>query len=202
MGAFVQAIDIIGKDFHPGQRSRCPACIGNASQHENLCVSPTQPENITGAAAGLALKKTKNNILDETLMWKFSVVLHHCSPQEIGSYLDGIRALTERMAREKENGVRSDFPRSKRWNPDVRIEQLKEVLRTMVLDCARHGVEACACGKHCGEAWDVNFYGVKLTPPSSSTRTSPMAGRKRSREASEEEDRRVRQRHDMFFARL
>lgn len=205
MGAVVQAIDIIGKDLSPGigslVRSSCNTCIGAPSQYEDLCISLTQPENITAAAIGSSSKKTKNYILVETLMWKFSVVLHHF-PHKIGWQLDGIRALVEQMAREKEIGLSNDFAKSNKWNEDVRALRLKKILRAMVLDCARHGFEICACGKHHSEAWDMNSSGAIPTPPSSSSRTSPIIGQKRSREASDEDDRNMRRRDDMFFTRL
>jgi hypothetical protein len=200
MGAIVQAIDIMGKDIDPGKRAHCIICTGNASQHEILCVSPTKSENITATAMGSTFKKTKNDILHETLKWKFSAVLH-LYPNKIGSYLDNIRALAEQMAREKEIGIENNFAKSSKWTQDVRAETLEGVLGEMVLDCARHGVNACACGKHSNESRDLNSSGAIMTPPSSVPSTSPVVGQKRSREAHEE-DRMVRPRAGTFFARL
>jgi hypothetical protein len=201
MGAYVLAADIIRGSLHPGILSHCNVCIENMSFQENLCSSSTLPENVAAVATGGVTKRTKNQSLEEGLMWDFSMVLH-ISPHEIGSCLDDIRALAGQMWREKQLGKNNHFTKSNKWEADSRVEVLTEELRKMRYACEQHDVPPCACGKHEVEDWPNASLGTLMTPPSSSSTTSPMMGQKRSRETSEEaeeekeEGRRTRRRVD------
>lgn len=173
--AVFQAIEIIGKGLNP--RFSCITCSGTPSQYDDLCISLTQPENREGI--GSSFKNTKNYLLVEALMWKFSLVLHYF-PYNTGSQLNSIRALIEHVVQKKEIGLSKDTAKSNIWIEDIRAEQLKKILKTMVLDCARHSIQICACGKHHHEAWDVNSSGDMST--------STVVGKKPLREADEEDD--------------
>jgi hypothetical protein len=180
MGAYVQAADILRKGLDPGVLSNCTVCAEVADPlHKS---SPPSIQSDAGTApSGPAIKRTKNDMLADSLMWEFSIVLH-LWPSALGKHLDGIRAFASQVASEKAFGLRNDFAKSNKWRADVRAEVLEQVLRTMEHDCERHGVDAWASD-------------IMTPPPSSSSRTSPMIGQKRSREASPEDDedqRRVR----------
>ena len=187
MGAYVLAADIIRGSLHPGILSHCNVCIEDMSFHESLCSSSTLSENVAAVAIGGVTKRTKNQSLERGLMWDFSMVLH-ISPHEIGSCLDDIRAVAGQMWREKQLGKNSHFTKSNKWEADSRVEVLTEELRKMRYACEQHDVPPCACGKHEAEDWPNASLGAFMTPPCSSSTTSPMVGQKRSRETSEEEE--------------
>jgi hypothetical protein len=201
MGAYVQAADILRGPLHPGILSHCNVCIEDMSLHESLC-SSTLPDNAAAVTTGATLKKTKNQSLEEALMWQFSIVLHIWS-HEVGLRLDHIRAVAGQMRRQKQLGKNNDFAKSNKWDGDSRAEVLTEALRKMRYACEVHDVPPCACGKHEIEDWPNDALGSLMTPPSSSSRTSSMMGQKRSRETTEEEEegehRRARRRSNAYL---
>lgn len=171
MGAHVQAADIIRGSLHPGLVFDCSVCMQDISLDEDICSSPTMSGNVTAIPIGAASKKTKNRSVEEGLMWQFFTVLHR-RRAEVGSRLDDIRALAGQMWHEKQHGA----------------EVLMELLRKLRYACEVHDISPCACGKHRIEDWPFDASGQLITPPNSSSRTSPMVGQKRSRETTEEEE--------------
>jgi hypothetical protein len=187
MGAYVQAADIIRGSLPPGLLFHCPVCIQDVSLNENISLLPTMPETATTIAIGAASKKTKNQSIEEGLMWQFSTILHGMR-EEVGSRLDDIRALASQMWHEKQLGKNNG------------ANVLMEMLRKMRYACESHNVSPCSCGKHEVEDWPTDASGQLITPPNSNSRTSPVVSQKRSRETTEEEEeeeeenRRVRRR--------
>jgi len=186
MGAYVQAAEIVRASLHPGIFFNCPVCIQNMPFNDNACSSSSMPENVTPIAVGATFKKTKNQSIEEGLMWQFSTVLHLVR-EEVGSRLDGIRSLAGQMTLEKQCGRNNG------------AEVLMELLRKMRHVCELHDISPCACGKHEVGDWPTDDSCQLIMPPSSSLRTSPRAGLRRSRDTTEEEEkvdekRRVRRR--------
>jgi hypothetical protein len=187
MGAYVQAGDILRGHLHPAIAVQCKVCIEDTSLHDNLCSPSTMSENVATFAIGVTSNKTKNQKVENSLMWEFSTILHFW-PHKVGSRLDRLRAYTDQMRREKELGRNNDFAKSSKWEADSQVEVLTELLRKMRYACELHYVPACATGKHEIEDWPNASLWSLMTPPSSSSRTSPMMTQKRSRETTGEED--------------
>lgn len=175
MGAYVQAADIIRGSLQPAIIFQCHVCIQDMSLNENLSSSPTTPDKVTTLAMGAASKKTKNQSIEEGLMSQFSMLLHK-KREDVGLRLDEIRALAHQMWRKKQIGKSNG------------TEVLVELLYKMRYLCESHDIPPCACGKHEVEDWHIDGPGPLIMPPSSSSRNSPMVGRKRSRETTKEEE--------------
>jgi hypothetical protein len=179
MGAFVQAGDVLRKGLNPGPLSGCHYCQSDAAQssnHSSPTISPSTHLNIHSSVSNgvnVRAKQPKNDMLEESLMWEFSWVLHMV-PGEVARHLEGIRELAGQMAREKENGKRNDWAKRKKWDADVRAEVLEQALRVMERESERHRVNP----------WMRT--GPVPTPPSS--RSSPTLGPLQSREGSDEEE--------------
>lgn len=195
MGAFVQAGDVLRKGINPGLLRNCSVCLADAAQ-ESPRVSPTAsppsyssiPNAMQGPSAAKP-KKPKNNILEESLMWEFSWLLHMV-PGEVARHLDGIRDVAAQMARDKEYGLRNDWAKRKKWDADVRSDVLEQALRFMEAESHRHGVDPWVTEdmprskKRRTEDVDGSVQRTVPTPPSS--RSSPVFGRISPRQGSED----------------
>ena len=187
MSAYVQAAEIIRGTQNLGLHSPCSFCHRDMSIDESRCSSPTLPDDVTATVNGVISKKTKNQSIEEGLMYQFYGALHS-RPNEVGSRLDDVRALVSQMWRDRQIGKNNDFTKSSKWEVDSGAEALMETLRKMRDACESHDVPPCACGKHQVDDWPTGTSGVQLTPPSSSSMISTTAGQKRSREVTDKED--------------
>lgn len=152
----------------PGVLSKCQICIVESSSRRGssaFCsatssfsddgmirsMSPSNGGNPN--SAGGKLKIPKNNMLEESLMWEFSWVLHMV-PHEVAVHLERIRLLAAQMEADKAFGLQTDWMRRKKWNADVRGEVLMLVVAKMEEECMRHGVDAWTHGAPSSEDVD------------------------------------------------
>lgn len=150
MGAFVQAGHALHDGLNPGLLAGCKICVRIEADDAHLLVAPlpNMPSSGSNSSAdsentspltGAKNKKPKNDMLEEGLMWQFSMILHH-APEFAGERLDRIRALAHEMDREKRVGMVSDHARMKKWSSDVRGEVLWDILARMEGVCRAHDV--------------------------------------------------------------
>lgn len=190
--AFILAANILSKGMDPALFSGCTICAEDAADSplsfQPIC-SESSASNLESVPAP---KKTKNEMLEDSLMCWFSVLLH-LWPNELGKRLDELRAEASQTAREREYGLLNDFAKSSKWHADVRATVYEQMLSTMEMQCERHGVLP----------WGTDDVRSMISPPkspdpASSQRSYPSSiiGLKRPREATvetTEDERKERQ---------